>query len=196
MEEVGEGKMTNGSDCITTVFDQARNWTPGDHYTLKPLVRQYLLIVIHWAACSFRQCVTWFRAPRNIVSSSHYVVSENAPDLIIQMVKEEDIAWHAGVSKWKDYPTYGQWDSLNPCSIGIELGGPPSTLGQKEWPEHQIIRCASLCKDIARRHPEIKLVDHSRICPGKKIDVIAGTGYPEDVFPWKELLEMSGVEEA
>jgi N-acetyl-anhydromuramyl-L-alanine amidase AmpD len=112
------------------------------------------------------------------------------------MVEEEQIAWHAGYSSWKDYPTYGTWQSLNPCSIGIELEGPPSSIGTKGWPDTQIEKCAELCKDIRIRWPEIKLIDHWRISPTNKIDVIKGTGYAEDVFPWGKLLEWSGVEEA
>ena len=45
--------------------------------------------------------------------SCHYLISRNGR--IIQMVKEKNIAWHAGKSKWK------QFKNLNNYSIGIEL---------------------------------------------------------------------------
>lgn len=170
----------------------AKNFTSGAYVHNPP--RLLKLIVIHWIVGTLDACVRWFQAPSNNKSSAHYVIGVNGE--IVQMVEEENIAWHAGVSSWKDYPTYGMWQSLNPCSIGIELAGPPSSIGMKGWPKSEIIACAELCKDIHIRWPEIKIIDHSRISPAVKIDVIKGTGHPEDVFPWTELLELSGVPEA
>ena len=45
--------------------------------------------------------------------SCHYLI--NRKGTITQMVKENKIAWHAGVSKWKNIK------NLNKNSIGIEL---------------------------------------------------------------------------
>jgi N-acetylmuramoyl-L-alanine amidase len=166
------------------LFGIGKKWQPE---------RKFLLLVIHWIVGTAEAGIRWFQAPNNNQSSAHYIVSEMGE--IIQMVEEKDVAWHAGKSKWKDYPTYGLWNSLNPCSIGIELAGPPSRIGRNSWPECEIQKCVDLCKDIKIRHPEIKLIDHSRIC-STKIDVIKGTGFPEDVFPWEKLVRESGIEEA
>ncbi len=161
------------------------------------------LLVIHWTAGPFESCISWFQNEKSR-ASAHYVVAYNGE--IVQMVEEEDVAWHAGVSSWKNYPTIWQgveWGALNPCSIGIEAEGPPTFIRSKllglglrvEWQDAQIRALAELCKDIRNRHPNIKIIDHSRICAAK-IDVIEGTGKPEDAFPWAKLLELSGVPEA
>jgi len=181
---------------VTIEFLPARNKTsaslfgPGKRWETP---RLFKLVVIHWTAGSFNSCLRWFQAPNNKRSSAHYVISELGK--IVQMVDEESVAWHAGISSWKDYPTYGNWNSLNPCSIGIELAGPPSCIGLKGWNEEQLDALVELCRDIRIRMPDIKLIDHSRIC-ATKIDVLKGTGYEEDLFPWGRLLSESGMIEA
>lgn len=188
---------------MTIKFIPAKNKTIES--ILSPKRRRYDLIVIHWTACTFDETLRWFQSPNNKESSAHYVISNLSPNLIIQMVSETDIAWHAGYSAYKDYDTFDNWKSLNPCSIGIELVGPPSITGGNEWPNTQIAMCAKLCREIAERHPGIKLIDHSRICDRArelgwtdmvKIDVLKGTGKLQDKFPWQNLIELSGLEEA
>lgn len=165
-----------------------------------------LLLVIHWAACTGAQCIYWFRCPGNKGSSAHYVIDRNGK--ITQMVDEKYIAWHAGFSSLKNYPTKihnQEWKSVNVCSIGIELAGPPSSINkiaEKEgwtmrwdgWPESEIQALIDLCKEIKTRWPKIKITDHSTISPGRKSDVKKGKGI--DIFPWKRLLSESGIEEA
>jgi N-acetyl-anhydromuramyl-L-alanine amidase AmpD len=180
---------------MTIEFIPAKNKTSAINFgpNKKWGVRQYLLLVVHWVAGSFNSCLRWFQAPNNNRSSAHYVISERGK--VVQMVSEEDVAWHAGISRWKNYPTYGEWNSLNPCSIGIELAGPPSMLGLNGWQDEQIAALVELCKILHTKYSEMKLIDHSRIC-STKIDVIKGTGYVEDIFPWKELLDKCKMEEA
>ena len=45
--------------------------------------------------------------------SCHYLIDNNGN--IIQMVKDQDVAWHAGISYWNGKK------NLNNSSIGIEL---------------------------------------------------------------------------
>ena len=71
----------------------------------------------------------------------------------------------------------------------------PSCIQLYGWKDAQIKACAELCNDIFIRRPDIKIIDHSRIC-STKIDVLRGTGKSEDVFPWQQLLDLSGVPEA
>jgi len=65
-------------------------------------------IIIHTVQGSYEGCISWFQNPSASVSA-HYVVSTDGE--ITQMVKEEDVAWHAG--NW----TY------NLESVGIEHEG-------------------------------------------------------------------------
>lgn len=162
-----------------------------------------LLIVIHWAACTGRQAVYWFTCPGNKVSSAHYVIDKKGN--VTQLVDEKYIAWHAGYSSLKDYPTIlnnRNWMSLNVCSIGIEIAGPPMSINKQEkiinkwtgWPEQEIQALIQLCKEIKIRWPNIKLTDHSTISPGRKTDVKKGKGI--DKFPWERLLNETEIKEA
>jgi N-acetylmuramoyl-L-alanine amidase len=148
------------------------------------------LIIMHWTVCKTQQAVNWFKNPTS-KASAHYIIDHDGS--IIQMVDESDIAWHAGTSSLKDYPTFGLWHSLNPCAIGIELEGRPSDIGLTEWDARQLASAIDLCHDIHLRHPAVKITDHSSVCP-EKIDVKKGTGI--DVFPWDNFVYLTGIEEA
>lgn len=164
-----------------------------------------LLLVIHWAATTYQGTI-WTFQNKKATGSSHYIVG--AKGQLCQMVKEKYISWHAGNSQlyWPEkkayYPTTSQnnveWQSLNPCSIGIECAGPPSILRLPGWPEPEIKALIELCKDIKNRYPNIKLTDHSTIIipKGWKVDVKAGTGIAIDIFPWKRLLNETDIPEA
>jgi hypothetical protein len=66
------------------------------------------LIVIHVTESSAASAITWFRNPK-AQASANYVVGQDGA--ITQMVRDSDIAWHAG-----------NW-TINRESIGIEHGG-------------------------------------------------------------------------
>ena len=62
--------------------------------------------------------------------SCHYLISREGD--IYQLVEENHVAWHAGVSAW------GQDEGLNANSIGIELSHPlPSTMENPHYTEIQ-----------------------------------------------------------
>ena len=58
------------------------------------------------------ESINRLKNPRAKVSC-HYLVNRKGE--VIQMVKDKNIAWHAGKSKWKKFK------DLNNFSIGIEL---------------------------------------------------------------------------
>lgn len=150
--------------------------------------KQPNLIVIHWIAGSAKSAINIFKngTKRN---SAHFIVDIDGT--ITQMVKLGDRAWHAGVSSTKQFGQY-----VNEYSYGIELAGPPSCIGTKKWNDIQIIETAKLVNEIAEKIPTIKYItDHSTISPGRKIDVKAGTGKPEDVFPWCDLMKLVNIKE-
>ena len=102
--------------------------------------------------------------------SCHYIISKKGT--IYQLVKENDIAWHAGISKW------GKDVNLNDKSIGIEL----DNNGNEDYPIKQIKSLIKLIKNIKKRHKisKNKILGHSHIAPNRKID-------PGPKFPWKML---------
>ena len=63
--------------------------------------------------------------------SSHYLIKNNGE--IVVMVPDLYIAWHAGISSWKNYK------SLNKNSIGIEISNPGHEFNYKKFSKKQII---------------------------------------------------------
>ncbi len=133
--------------------------------------------------------------------SCHYYVARDGQ--ITQLVPDEDVAWHAGVSRWT-MPSKGATgetlENLNPYSLGIEIGnagpfgklypkGPPKELEQApDWAaaepftEAQYTTLAALLKDLMTRH-NLKLeaiVAHSAVAPDRKTD-------PGPHFDWIKL---------
>ena len=106
--------------------------------------------------------------------SCHYLI--NRKGKIIQMVKENKIAWHAGKSKWKEFK------NLNENSIGIELVNKGKEFGYQNFPKVQIIKLIRLCKKLKKKYKIKKenFLGHSDIAPLRKED-------PGEKFPWKKL---------
>ena len=106
--------------------------------------------------------------------SCHYLI--NRAGKIIQMVKDENIAWHAGKSKWKKY------NNLNPFSLGIELVNKGHRFGYQNFSKKQIRSLIKLCKNLKKKYkiPKENFLGHSDIAPLRKID-------PGEKFPWKKL---------
>ena len=106
--------------------------------------------------------------------SCHYLI--NRKGKIIQMVKDSNIAWHAGKSKWKKFK------DLNQCSIGIELVNRGHKIGYQDYSKNQINSLLKLCKDLKNKYSIKKenFLGHSDIAPLRKMD-------PGEKFPWKKL---------
>lgn len=85
-------------------------WNPADSTNFsvsnRPTSPQIRYVVIHITEGSYSGAISWFRNPASNVSA-HYVL-RSSDGQVTQMVRERDIAWHAGV-----------W-SFNQTSVGIE----------------------------------------------------------------------------
>lgn len=92
--------------------------------------------------------------------SCHYVIGKRGE--IVQMVREEDRAWHAGSSWWKGK------SNLNNYSIGIEILSDNKTFN--DWQRDSVIW---LCRNIMKRNkiPPHKVLRHKDIAPKRKVDV-------------------------
>jgi N-acetylmuramoyl-L-alanine amidase len=106
--------------------------------------------------------------------SSHYLISRNGK--IIQLVKDNNIAWHAGISNWFKFK------NLNNNSIGIELENKGHQYGYQAFPNKQIVQLIKILKILKRKFKikNINITGHSDIAPNRKID-------PGEKFPWKKL---------
>ncbi|MCA8171218.1 N-acetylmuramoyl-L-alanine amidase [Burkholderia gladioli] len=118
--------------------------------------------------------------------SAHYLVPSHPPrrngePVVLQLVPENQRAWHAGVSDWQGTT------ELNAASIGIEIvnAGPLDAPANRHWQPYapdQIEAVVKLAKDIVTRYgiPPTRVVAHSDIAPQRKID-------PGPAFPWQAL---------
>lgn len=106
--------------------------------------------------------------------SAHYVLTEKGE--VIQLVDEEQRAWHAGKSYWR-----GETD-INSHSIGIEICNPGHLNGYRPFPDVQIKALIKLCQAIMARWgiAPAHVLGHSDIAPARKRD-------PGELFPWNRL---------
>ena len=106
--------------------------------------------------------------------SCHYLI--NRKGLITQMVKDNQVAWHAGKSQWKNFK------NLNESSIGIELVNKGHEFGYQNFSNIQIKSLINLCKFLKVKYMIKKenFLGHSDIAPLRKRD-------PGEKFPWKRL---------
>ena len=114
------------------------------------------VIVLHSTCTSTNdigETVRLFQNPASKVSS-HYVVGKDGQ--VVQMVSEENRAWHAGVCQWQ-----GRTD-INSCSVGIEMVHRDQD-DSDTWPDAQMEAVAQLILDIRARHrvPNDHIVFHA-----------------------------------
>lgn len=141
------------------------------------------VLVIHYTADDFDVSLATLTDKQ---VSAHYLVPARPPlyhgkPRIWQLVPEQDLAWHAGVSFWRGATR------INDTSIGIELenrGWQRSTGGKIFAPfaPAQISALIPLVKDIIARYniaPQ-NVVAHADIAPQRKDD-------PGPLFPWQAL---------
>ena len=82
--------------------------------------------------------------------SAHYFIKNNGT--IVNMVPDDYIAWHAGVSNWKNFK------SLNKYSIGVELSNPGHKHGYKNFSHKQISSLTKLLKMFIKRYKRMGFV--------------------------------------
>ena len=111
---------------------------------------------------------------KNSKVSCHYFIKRNGK--IINMVPDKFIAWHAGVSYWKNHK------NLNDKSIGIEIQNSGHSSKYEKFSIKQIRSLLFLSKVLKKKY-NIKsknFLGHSDIAPSRKKD-------PGEKFPWKYL---------
>lgn len=138
------------------------------------LKRDIKFVIIHYTGMQSEiESIKRLKNPKFKVSC-HYLI--NRKGKIVQMVKDKNIAWHAGKSMWK------QFKNLNKNSIGIELVNKGHQFGYQNFSSNQVKSLIKLCKNLKKKY-SIKKEDflgHSDIAPLRKTD-------PGEKFPWKKL---------
>ena len=111
--------------------------------------------------------------------SAHYFIDQQGK--LYQMVKEEHVAWHAGISEWQDVV------GLNRHSIGIEISNPgiqnPEEEGFVPYHDCQYETLNELLAGIVDRHsiPRANILSHQQIAPDRKDD-------PGSHFDWERVI--------
>ena len=141
------------------------------------LKKDIKFVIIHYTGMQSEiESLKRLKDPKYMVSC-HYIISRTGK--VTQMVREENIAWHAGKSKWKKYK------NLNNFSIGIELVNKGHQFGYQNFSHRQIFSLTKLCKKIKKKYliKKENFLGHSDIAPLRKID-------PGEKFPWKKLSKL------
>jgi N-acetylmuramoyl-L-alanine amidase len=126
------------------------------------------LIVIHFTAMQNAQAALERLCDQDAEVSAHYLITGQGA--VIQMVPEDQRAWHAGAGSW------GGQDDINSRSIGIEL----DNRGTHPFAEAQMVALEALLRDIHSRWPISHTIGHSDMAPGRKFD-------PGPHFDWARL---------
>ena len=145
----------------------------------KRLNKNITAIIIHYTGMqSERESIKRLTSIRSKVSC-HYLINRSGK--ILKMVRDENIAWHAGKSMW------GNYKNLNKNSIGIELVNRGHQYGYQNYTKKQINKLVFLCKHLIKKYKIKKrlILGHSDIAPLRKID-------PGEKFPW-EYLSSKGI---
>lgn len=150
--------------------------------TTKDQASRVRYLVLHYTVSDTPQSIRLFTGRGGAEVSVHYLLTDQSPPVIYNIVDENRTAYQAGGdSGWKNDR------SLNLTSVGIEIvnagwvDGPNGRVWAP-FPQEQIDTLIPLIKDImARNHirPE-NVLGHSDVAPQRKQD-------PGVLFPWKRL---------
>ena len=131
-------------------------------------------IILHYTGMQSERESIKRLTKRSSKVSCHYLINRRGK--IFSLVKDENVAWHAGKSMW------GKYKNLNKNSIGIELVNRGHKFGYQTFPKIQIKKLVKLCKFLMKKYNINKklVLGHSDISPLRKID-------PGEKFPWNYL---------
>jgi len=140
----------------------------------KRSVKEVKFIIYHYTGMKKEnQAITRLTNSKSKVSS-HYLIKNNGE--ILTLVPDLYVAWHAGISSWKNYK------SINKYSIGIEISNPGHEYSYKKFSKEQVKSIIKLSTYLIKKY-NIKpnfILGHSDIAPDRKKD-------PGEKFPWKYL---------
>jgi len=152
-------------------FKQSPNFAKG--------TSKKLGFVLHGTLGSYAGAVEWLlKGDRPNPSSAHYIIGKKDGE-VIQLVKNEDVAWHCGTVRnplpradqfLKKDPTTGKYINPNQYLIGIEfVWFPEDGATLTEW---QYKTALEIIKNSGIPNPI--LVDHHSVCDYKTDDIYFG----------------------
>lgn len=154
---------------LITTINYSPNFSP-----IKRKKKQVKFIIFHYTGMKKESTVISRLTNIRSEVSSHYLIKNSGE--ILTIVPDLYIAWHAGISSWKNY------EYLNKDSIGIEISNPGHEFKYKKFSNKQIISLLKLSKFLVKEYRIHKknILGHSDIAPDRKKD-------PGEKFPWKYL---------
>ena len=156
-----------------SIMNTTLNYSP-NFDVKKRKVKEIKFIIFHYTGMKKQnQAINRLTDTKSKVSS-HYLIKNNGE--ILTLVPDLYVAWHAGVSSWKNYK------SINKYSIGIEISNPGHEYSYKNFSKKQIKSILKLSTNLRKKY-KIKsnfILGHSDIAPDRKKD-------PGEKFPWKYL---------
>ena len=145
------------------------------NFSKKPRLKKNIkFVIIHYTGMQSEiESLKRLKSRKHKVSC-HYLINKKGK--ITQLVKDKNIAWHAGKSKWREFK------NLNSHSLGIELENKGHQHGYSNFSDKQIASLIFLCTKLKKKYSIKKenFLGHSDIAPLRKID-------PGEKFPWKKL---------
>ncbi len=131
-------------------------------------------IIFHYTGmCNEIDAINRLTSSKSKVSC-HYFIKTNGE--ILTLVPDLYVAWHAGISNWKNFK------NLNKYSIGIEISNPGHDFKYKKFTNRQINSVLKLSNFLIKKY-KIRskfILGHSDISPERKKD-------PGEKFPWEFL---------
>jgi N-acetylmuramoyl-L-alanine amidase len=147
------------------------NYSPNFEITKRKL-NQIKFIILHYTGMKKESEAIKKLTDIKAKVSCHYLIKNNGE--IVVMVPDLHIAWHAGLSSWKNYKF------LNKYSIGIEISNPGHDYNYKKFSKKQIQSLKKLSQFLIKKYRinQKNILGHSDIAPTRKKD-------PGEKFPWK-----------
>lgn len=134
-------------------------WHPSP--THRPRTQPIRLIVLHATVGSYDSALGWLCNPASGVST-HYLIRKDGHTA--QLVADDQVANHAGVSRWRDVR------NVNGISLGIELEN--ANDGRDPYPQAQLASLRALLAlelDAYALDPAC-IVSHAFVAPERKTD--------------------------
>ena len=126
-------------------------------------------IVIHYTATNtIESPISWFRRADSLCSA-HYLIGRDGR--CVQMVQDDQVAWHAGHSSMRPNLPDGDPNkepNVNSFSLGIELVGTADSY----FTDKQMASLYAILEVLVTKYkiPPERVVGHLHVAPGRKID--------------------------
>ena len=116
----------------------------------KRSIKQIKFIIFHYTGMKKESDAINRLTNKQSEVSSHYLIKNNGE--IVTLVPDLYIAWHAGISSWRNFK------SLNKNSIGIEISNPGHKFNYKSFSKKQTISILRLSKFLIKNIKSIQKI--------------------------------------